>query len=712
MFLWKRMALCVVIGIVVTLIAACGAPPVTPTPTVEFMPTVTLTEPEAVAAQPTLPTDTPVAPDTATPPAASAASTATLTTTATATATATSTSTASHTPTATDTPSATPTHTPTLTATATASATATPSPTPTPRPSDTPAPSPTGGRPESPTEDNAPPPAETLLLEDFDDEIADGWQVQGGAWGIRQREYDQSSIIKGNAVWSYHPALVAADYSAQADIKLVPEAYDGNDRRLAGLAVRMADIDNFCMAALDWSANRLFLYQWDKGQWEALASRPLLLTPDAWYTLRVVVRGPFMRASVDSAPQLEAMCARRTEGFTGLHIEAGHFRVDNVRIETAPPFTPQTTLPFTDNFSDGDSDGWHKQNGVWRVFDGALDQSYTDSGEVWATLPDLIAADCRVEARIRPLPIEVGEEVRPPSGSVGIALRMSGISYGYWGAIDLREGDLQILLRQGGGWTKLGNRPLDDTVDLTAWHTLAFEATGAHLRLYLDGDVVVEATDHTYTSGYMGILMNRGHFLIDDLRIDDTTPPPTPQGAPPEALPFMDDFDDGFADGWELVGGGWDVAGGALDQAQFYDGSEAVAWVELPARNYAITADVRLIPEDYTNDHGRWIGLLIRYAGARRGYWGVINVRDGKAQIWRGAGESWVELSPATAVELIPNDWNTLRIEAFENQLRLRVNGDLIVTANDDNWAEGAFGVRILEGHFQIDNVLVEQIDR
>ncbi|MCZ7542824.1 MAG: hypothetical protein M5R40_04475 [Anaerolineae bacterium] len=53
-----------------------------------------------------------------------------------------------------------------------------------------------------------------------------------------------------------------------------------------------------------------------------------------------------------------------------------------------------------------------------------------------------------------------------------------------------------------------------------------------------------------------------------------------------------------------------------------------------------------------------------------------------------------------------------MRIEAFEDQLRFRVNGELIVQATNSAWQEGGFGVRILEGHFEIDNLFVEEIDR
>ncbi len=683
----RRLGLVLTVGIVVSVIAACGAPIATPTPTQSSLSESTATPTTSL---------TVAATDTASPPtAASPTSVQGLTPAATPTTTSTG----------------TPTRTPTV------PPTETPTATPTPAMSDTPAPSPTGTRASSPTEDESTPAfrGEVLLEENFDDEIADGWQVQGGAWGIRAREYDQSN--SEDPAWSYGPAVVVADYSAEAGLKLMPEEYAGDAMRQVGLAVRMADTNNFCMAALEWQKNRLALYQVINGNWQQalLASRPFTLWPDTWYHLRVTLSGPAMRTYVDGVLQLEATCDLRTEGSIGLYTDEGHFRVDNIRVETAPTFTPITVFPLADNFGDGDSDGWQKLNGAWRVADGALEQSFAGAGDVWAYLPNLSAADGRIEARVRALPIESGDALGPPDGAVGVALRMTGISFGYWGAIDVAARQVRLWERVNGAWSIIASQPLTDNVDLSAWHTLTFEAIGTTLRLYLDGLLVIETTDTTHTEGYFGVRTNRGHFAIDDVHIEEIAPPsPTPAVFVPPQLPFADDFDDGSADGWQLYGLGWSVIDGALDQALYADGSEAAsAWVELPARNYAVTADVRLMPEDYGDEHGRWIGLLIRRQGSDSGYWAVIKVRDGAAQIHFGNGQSWDNtISAAAPVQMDLSGWNMLRFEAYEDQLRFRVNGDLIVSANDSTRGAGAFGIRILEGHFQIDNVYVEEIDR
>ena len=596
-------------------------------------------------------------------------------------------------------------------------ATATATPPPVAAAAETPLPSPTRARASSPTESEFYPTAtaEALLEEDFDDEIADGWQVSGGAWGIREREYEQSSV-KGGSTWSYHPGVVARDYGIEADFRLVPQDYDSADRRTAGLAVRMTNTDNFYMAALNWPMNTLTLYEVVRGEWELLASRTFALEPDTWYRLRLVARGPFIRAYVNGALQLEASGTRHTEGFAALRTHGGHFRIDNVRIEAAPPLTspPEAALPFSDDFSDGDSDGWLKQNGTWRVVDSALEQSYRGAGEVWVFRPDISAADYRAAVRFRLLPSESDEETATPGNVIGLALRMSGISNIYWGAVDLQAWQVRISVRKEGAWTLLGSRPLGDDFDPTTWHSLVFEAEGPHLRLHLDDAAVLEATDRSYTAGNVGILINRGRFLIDDVRVEAIAPATeSADGAPTlHQLPFRDSFEAGLSDSWALSGGGWAVIDGTLDQAQYADGTAASAWVDIPSDHYAVTANVRLVPEDYQGQHGRWIGLLIRRQGPMRGYWAVVNARDNLAQIWLGTGEGWRALSATAPITFEPDGWNTLRFEAYEDQLRFRFNGDLVVSATDSAWTEGGFGVRILEGHFQIDEVYVEEIDR
>lgn len=543
----------------------------------------------------------------------------------------------------------------------------------------------------------APPPGEALITEDFNDEIADGWHTEGGAWGIQEREYDQA-YKENNPVWSTYPDLDLNDYSAQADFKLVPEGYSGAHNRTASLAVRMTDTEHFYLAMLDWKEETLTLYKANGGAnltW--LADRPYPLQEDTWHRLRVVARGPFLRVYVDDTLQLEVTDEAYPSGFVGLRTSGGHFRIDNVSVNTVSELAGSApSLPFDDNFDDGDSDGWLKVNGEWRTINGALEQSATD-GQVWAYQPNHGGINYRVKALVKPI---------KSTGSVGLSLRMNGPSNGYFGIIDHSAGEMQIIARISDQANVLASRPLPP--DMPEEYTLTFEAAETNLRLMLGDGPALETNDDTFEEGFLGVWFKYAAATIDDVQAEEIAAP-----TPPAAeLPFTDDFEDGLADGWYKVGGGWGIVDGTLDQGQYAPGTTASAWVDLEAHNYAMSARIRLVPEDYTDQHDRVIGLRIRNQGNKHAYVVSLNLKDGTAQFWYGDGQNWLKLSDPVPAAFSMEDWNTLRIEAYEEQLRFRLNGDLVLTTSDDRLGAGGFGFRIRDGHVQIDDVRAEEIDR
>ncbi|MBN1284230.1 MAG: DUF1080 domain-containing protein [Anaerolineae bacterium] len=551
-----------------------------------------------------------------------------------------------------------------------------------------------GGPPPSPA------PGETLLQENFDDEIADGWRTEGGAWGIQQREYEQTYIESNNPVWSTYPGLGADDYSFQADIKLVPEGYNAGNSRTAGLAVRMIDANHFYYVALDWKEQTLTLYRVNGNsrnpKW--LGSRPYSLAEDAWYKVSVVAHGPFLRVYVDDVSQIEVTDETHGSGSIGLRVSGGHFRIDNVQVDSVPALPEaRPPLPFDDAFDDADSDGWWKVNGAWRTADGALEQSSLDS-QVWAYQPNRTAADYRLMARVQP---DAGV-----AGAVGVSLRMNGPSNGYWAVVDHGAGEMQIILRVRDNTTVIASRPVSlDAIDA---YTLTFEAVGQSLRLKLDDGPTLEASDGTFTAGYLGLWFKSAAARIDDVRAEEIALAMPAQ----VTLPFTDDFEDGYAEDWYKASGGWGVVEGTFDQGQFAPGTTASAWVDINERNYAMTARVRLMPENYTDKHDRVLGLRIRNVDDKRAYVVSINMREGMAQFWYGDGQNWYKISDPVPASFNMSDWNTVRIEAYESQLRFRLNGDLILSASDDRLRAGGFGFRIRDGHFQIDDVRAEAIDR
>jgi pectate lyase len=51
------------------------------------------------------------------------------------------------------------------------------------------------------------------------------------------------------------------------------------------------------------------------------------------------------------------------------------------------------------------------------------------------------------------------------------------------------------------------------------WYTLEFEVRGQHLRGYLDGKLMIEATDERLPKGGVGLTAWRSRVLVDDFSV-------------------------------------------------------------------------------------------------------------------------------------------------------------------------------------------------
>ncbi|MCU0243060.1 MAG: OprO/OprP family phosphate-selective porin [Vicinamibacteria bacterium] len=138
----------------------------------------------------------------------------------------------------------------------------------------------------------------------------------------------------------------------------------------------------------------------------------------------------------------------------------------------------------------------------------------------------LVARDARVSIRFRAVAGKIDQ-------AAGIVLRLKDKDNYYLARANALENNVRIYKVEGGQ-----RSPHITSVDLPvragAWHTLAFETRGAHLKALLDGQAAGEVDDRTFAdAGQVGLWTKADSVtLFDDVTIEIAD---IPQGGPSPA---------------------------------------------------------------------------------------------------------------------------------------------------------------------------------
>ena len=192
----------------------------------------------------------------------------------------------------------------------------------------------------------------------------------------------------------------------------------------------------------------------------------------------------------------------------------------------------QAATLFSDNFNDGNADGWSKSGGSWSVLsDGIYQQSSTGSdakaqaGSFWGNQT--------VQARVRPQAFTSGS-----NRFVGILGRAQNMTNYYY--LALTSSQVVLGRRLAGTYATLASAPA--SVSTGTWYTLRFEAAGSTLRGFLNGQLAVSATDANLSTGRTGLAASYSSGSFDDVVVTDTPgpgPTATTSTSPPTATPTV-----------------------------------------------------------------------------------------------------------------------------------------------------------------------------
>ncbi len=185
---------------------------------------------------------------------------------------------------------------------------------------------------------------------------------------------------------------------------------------------------------------------------------------------------------------------------------------------------------FSDNFDDGNANGWSTQNGNWSVVqDGGsyvYYQSSTSEGRAYTGSSSW--TNYAVQTRVKV------DNFNGSNRAYVCARYTNGNNYYAASLYNSSGGKLEIRRKVSGSSSTLASKNYPLTTG--SWYTVKLEVSGSTLRMYVNGNLELTATDSNLTSGGIGLVAYKVVVKYDDVLVDDlsggSTPTPTPTVAP------------------------------------------------------------------------------------------------------------------------------------------------------------------------------------
>lgn len=177
-----------------------------------------------------------------------------------------------------------------------------------------------------------------------------------------------------------------------------------------------------------------------------------------------------------------------------------------------PAATPTPTPVFSDNFDDGNNNGWSVHEGTWGVSSGQYVCSSTDV-EGKTTVTGSNYSNFTYEVDLTPT----------STYSTGIMFRASNVGSGTYNwqgyCANIRNSDNTVKLGKiiSAAWTEIGTAAA--TISLNTTYKLKVVTSGSSIKVYLDGVLKIDTTDATYTSGLIGLRTSSASARYDNVKL-------------------------------------------------------------------------------------------------------------------------------------------------------------------------------------------------
>jgi pectate lyase-like protein/fibronectin type III domain protein len=190
--------------------------------------------------------------------------------------------------------------------------------------------------------------------------------------------------------------------------------------------------------------------------------------------------------------------------------------------------TAQNQTLFSDDFQDGNANGWSRSSGSWSVItDGSLVYNQSSTSADSNTRAGTSSTNYSVQARVKPIAFNGADRY------VGVMTRVVNSNHYYY--LALQNGNRLVLgKRAGSSPIILASKSFTFTTG--TYYTLRIDAQGSSLSGYVNGVLQLTANESEFTSGIVGGATyfasgSFDDFLVTSLSGGGGTPP-----SPPSAL--------------------------------------------------------------------------------------------------------------------------------------------------------------------------------
>jgi len=186
--------------------------------------------------------------------------------------------------------------------------------------------------------------AATLFSDDFEDGNSTGWTPSGGSWSVAT---DGSRVLRQSGTSSDARSRAGStgwtNYTLTARVKLT--AVNGSNRFAAVLARAQSNTSYYYLALR--SNNTVELKKLVGGSSTTLASAPVTVSLNTWYTLSLTTAGNQLTGRVDNGTPLTATDSQFAAGQIGVATFNAAANFDNVLVVDAAGPSPTTPGPST-----------------------------------------------------------------------------------------------------------------------------------------------------------------------------------------------------------------------------------------------------------------------------------------------------------------------------------------------------------------------------
>lgn len=355
-----------------------------------------------------------------------------------------------------------------------------------------------------------------IVHEDFENGAANGWVAQpNSTFSVASvggsRVYRQTNVTTGAS--SIYPTADWDRQSIQTDVTPRSYAAPPGDRWF-GLMVRYIDANNYYYITVR-NSNTIQLKRIVNGVVTTLGSAPLSVALNRNYALRLEAHGEQLRAFVEGRLVLSARDSALTRGRPGIAMYRTRADYDNVILNPDPSvilkderFNTPTILMDWD---------WVNYAYQWvKLPDATVFTQPTTGGGAYVFSYYSHSTNQIIRARLR------ATQFNGADRWIGLIGRYVDAQNYYY--LTLRNSN-QISLRKltNGVITTLDTAAIPATTPVTVntWYDLRLDIVGTTLRAYMNGLLVLEATDQTspHPAGSAGVAAYKAAAEADDFLV-------------------------------------------------------------------------------------------------------------------------------------------------------------------------------------------------